>query len=56
MRKFTKPDDRPASEKTLEQLQRENEYLRTEVAYLKKLQEIRARKQATPAKPKRSAN
>ena len=55
MRKFSQPDDRAVTEKTVEELQRENEYLRTEVAYLKKLQEIvQAKQQAAQAKPKRS--
>lgn len=55
MRKVTKPDDRATSEKTLQELQRENEYLRAEVAYLKKLREILDQQEATQAKPKRSA-
>lgn len=54
MRKVIKPDNRPASEKTLEQLQLENEYLRTEVAYLKKLQEIQQKNKAAQIKHKPS--
>ena len=43
----------PTEAKTLEELQRENEYLRAEVAYLKKLDAlVRAKQQAVQTKPK----
>jgi transposase len=40
--------------RTVEDLRKENEYLRAEVAYLKKLDAlVRAKKQAAPSKRKR---
>jgi transposase len=43
----------PTEAKTLEELQRENDYLRAEVAYLKKLDAlVRAKQQAAQTKPK----
>jgi len=48
-----KPIEKPTEAKTLQELQRENEYLRAEVAYLKKLDAlIRAKKQAAQKKRK----
>ena len=45
--------DKPTGAKTLQELQRENEYLRAEVAYLKKLDAlVRAKQQAVQTKPK----
>ena len=48
-----KPIEKPTEAKTLQELQRENEYLRAEVAYLKKLDAlVRAKKQAAQKKRK----
>jgi transposase len=48
-----KPIEKPTEAKTLQELQRENEYLRAEVDYLKKLDAlIRAKKQAAQKKRK----
>lgn len=45
--------DKTTEAKTLQELQRENEYLRAEVAYLKKLDAlVRAKQQAVQTKPK----
>jgi transposase len=45
--------DKPTEAKTLQELQRENEYLRAEVAYLKKLDAlVRAKQQAAQTKLK----
>jgi transposase len=45
--------DKPTEVKTLQELQRENEYLRAEVAYLKKLDAlVRAKQQAAQTKLK----
>jgi transposase len=45
--------DKPTGAKTLQELQRENEYLRAEVAYLKKLDAlVRAKQQAAQTKRK----
>jgi transposase len=50
----TKPlSEKPTEAKTLQELQRENEYLRAEVAYLKKLDAlVRAKQQAAQTKRK----
>jgi len=46
-------DEKPTETKTLQELQRENEYLRAEVAYLKKLDAlVRAKQQAAQKKRK----
>ena len=48
-----KPIEKPTEAKTLQELQRENEYLRAEVAYLKKLDAlVRAKQQAAQTKRK----
>ncbi len=45
--------EQPKQAKTLQELQRENEYLRAEVAYLKKLDAlVRAKQQAAQTKRK----
>jgi transposase len=45
--------EQPVQAKTLQELQRENEYLRAEVAYLKKLDAlVRAKQQAAQTKRK----
>jgi transposase len=47
------PGAQPADAKTLQELQRENEYLRAEVAYLKKLDAlVRVKQQAAQTKRK----
>jgi len=49
------PTSVPADERSREDLLKENEYLRAEVAYLKKLDELfRAKEQAKPKKPRKS--
>jgi transposase len=46
-------DEKPTETKTLQELQRENEYLRAEVAYLKKLDAlVRVKQQAAQTKRK----
>ena len=48
-----KDPSQPAEERTLQELLDENEYLRAEVAYLKKLQELRREKALAAKQPKR---
>lgn len=48
--------DQPPEARTLEELRKENEYLRAEVAYLKKLQTLVRDRSAAPKKRKPSSN